>query len=296
MSLAATAQAWSGLQTGLPQAKRMLRLVFRKPLGTISLVVVVLLLLVTLFAEVAAPYDPLAVNRAEVMKPPSSSYWLGTDNLGRDLLSRLIYGARVSLTVGIAAVVIGVLVGTVLGIISGYFGGTVDLLIQRYVDAQMAFPALILALAILAALGPGLFNVILAIGIAGIPRVTRVVRSSVLVEKESSYVEAARIVGCDPPRIMLRHLLPNVQAPLLVMTTSYVGTAITAEAAMSFLGLGVPPPTPSWGGMLSGAHRTYMLVAPWMAIFPGVAITIAVLAFNLLGDAARDLLDPRLRD
>lgn len=296
MSWVATApEAVAVLRPKASWPARLLHLARSKPLGTFSLAVAVILVLMAIFAENAAPYDPFAINRAQLMKPPGVSYYLGTDHLGRDILSRLIFGARISLFVGIVAVLVGVVVGSVLGIVSGYFGGKVDLLIQRYIDAQMAFPAIILALTILAALGPGLFNVMFAIGIAGIPRNTRVVRGSVLSEKENAYIEAARAIGCSNLRIMGRHVLPNVLAPIIVMATVYMGTAITSEAALSFLGVGVPPPNPSWGGMLSGPHRTYMLVAPWMALFPGLTITITVLAWNLLGDALRDVWDPRLR-
>ncbi len=274
---------------------RALSLAVRKPLGTIALFVIFVIVFAAVFAEFVAPYDPFQTTRGAIMQPPSSRFLLGTDNLGRDILSRIIYGSRVSLIVGFSAVTFAVSIGTIIGITSGFIGGKFDLIIQRYMDAQSAFPGLILALAILAALGPGIFNVILAIGISDIPRANRVVRGSVLSETQRPYIDAARAIGATPLVIMFKHILPNVAAPIIIIAATDLGGAILAEASLSFLGLGVPPPNPSWGGMLSGPNRTYMFTAPWMAVFPGMAISLAVLGWNLAGDALRDIWDPRLR-
>ena len=275
--------------------RRAASLAIHKPLGTVSLVMILLMVLAAVFANVIAPYDPFQTVRGHIMSPPSSQFLFGTDNLGRDILSRIIYGARISLTVGFGAVGFGVTTGTVIGLASAFFSGKFDILVQRYMDAQSAFPSIILALAILAALGPSLMNVIIAIGIADIPRANRIVRGSALSEMQRVYVEAARAIGAGPFTIMFRHVLPNVTAPIIIIAATDLGGAILAEASLSFLGLGVPPPNPSWGGMLSGPHRTYMLSAPWMAVFPGLAISFGVLGWNLLGDALRDIWDPRLR-
>lgn len=278
-----------------PLARRALSLAVRKPLGAAALLVILVIVLAALFAGLVAPYDPYQAISGAVMKPPSARFLMGTDNLGRDLFSRIIYGARISLTVGFGAVGFGVTLATIIGILSAFIGGKFDLLIQRYMDAQSAFPSIIFALAILTALGPGLFNVILAIGLSDIPRANRVVRGSVLSEMQRPYIDAARAAGARNLSIMFGHILPNVMAPIIIIAATDLGGAILAEASLSFLGLGVPPPNPSWGGMLSGPHRTYMLSAPWMAVFPGIAISLAVLGWNLLGDALRDVWDPRLR-
>ncbi len=266
-----------------------------KPLGSLALAVILLVAGAAIFAPVVAPYDPVAQHYDHVMEPPTAGFWLGTDNFGRDMLSRLIWGARISLQVGVFAVALGGTLGIFIGMMSGYFEGRMDLVMQRVIDAWMAFPGIILALAILAALGPGLVNVIIAIGLGNVPVMARVVRGATLSQKQNVFVEAARSIGCGGRRIMMRHLLPNVTAPIIVISSLEMGAAIISEASLSFLGVGVPPPNPSWGGMLSGHHRTYMLAAPWMAIFPGIAITLGVLGWNLLGDAIRDVWDPRLR-
>lgn len=289
----------SALTTTLKRRPSVLRraasLAIHKPLGTVSLVMILFMVLAAVLANVIAPYDPFQTVRGHIMSPPSSQFLFGTDNLGRDILSRIIYGARVSLTVGFGAVGFGVTTGTIIGLASAFFAGKFDMLMQRYMDAQSAFPSIIFALAVLAALGPSLMNVIIAIGIADIPRANRIVRGSALSEMQRVYVEAARAIGAGPITIMFRHVLPNVTAPIIIIAATDLGGAILAEASLSFLGLGVPPPNPSWGGMLSGPHRTYMLSAPWMAVFPGLAISFGVLAWNLLGDALRDIWDPRLR-
>lgn len=270
-------------------------LAVHKPLGAVSLLVILVMVLAALFADVIAPYDWFHPVPGAVMKPPSERFLLGTDHLGRDMFSRILYGSRISLIVGFGAVGFGVTLATIIGMASGFFGGKFDLLVQRYMDAQSAFPSIVFALAILAALGPGLFNVILAIGLSDIPRANRVVRGAVMSELERAYVDAARALGAPASAIMWRHILPNVTAPIIIIAATDLGGAILAEASLSFLGLGVPPPYPSWGGMLSGPHRTYMLSAPWMAVFPGMAISLSVLGWSLLGDALRDIWDPRLR-
>ena len=232
---------------------------------------------------------------ASGLKPPGAQFYLGTDNLGRDVFSRIVYGARISVTVGFAAVTLSLLLATIVGITSGYFGGKFDVLVQRVVDAWMAFPNLLFVLFIMAVLGPGLLNVILALGVVNAANRSRVIRSATLAAKENQFVEAARAVGAGHLRIILLYILPNVMAPIIIIATNALGGVILAESTLSFLGFGVPPPYPSWGEMLSGSGRSYMYRAPWMAIWPGVAISLGVFGFNMLGDALRDLLDPRLR-
>ena len=266
-----------------------------KPLGAIGLTVILGTILLAVFAEQIAPYGPDVTHRGQVLQPPSMRFLMGTDHLGRDVLSRVIFGARISLLVGISSVIIGVVVGSIVGLVSAYCGDWIDLAIQRVMDAIMAIPAIVLALTILAIAGPGLGNVIIAIAVPQIPRVNRVVRGSVLVERELLYVDAARVIGCSSLRIMLWHLLPNVLAPIMVIATLNMSTAIIQEASLSFLGVGTPSNIPSWGQMLSSEARKFMLVQPWLAVWPGLAITISVLAWNFLGDALRDLWDPRLR-
>ena len=273
----------------------IVRLLTTKPLGAAGAFVVVGMVALALATPLIAPFDPLEAHFADRFKGPSATYLLGTDNFGRDLLSRIIWGARVSLVVGFGAVALGHTVGAVVGVVSGYAGGNVDILFQRFVDAMMAFPRLIMALAIVAVMGPSILNVILAIAIVDMPRSARILRAGGLVVKQTQYVEAAVAVGASPPRIILVHVMPNCLAPYLIVATAGLGQAIVVEASLSFLGLGVPPPLPSWGGMLSGVGREYLQQAPWIAIFPGVAISLTVYGFNLLGDAIRDVWDPRLR-
>jgi peptide/nickel transport system permease protein len=253
------------------------------------------LMLCAAFANWIAPYPYDETNVRQRLKPPGAQFYLGTDNLGRDLFSRIVHGARLSVTVGFGAVALSVLLATMLGVLSGYFGGTCDVLVQRVVDAWMAFPPLFFVLSIMAVLGPGLVNVILALGVVTAANRSRIIRSATLAAKENQYVEAAQAVGASHLRIILRYILPNIMAVIIIIATNALGGVILAEAALSFLGLGVPPPHPSWGEMLSGSGRSYMYKAPWMAIWPGVAISVAVFGFNMLGDALRDLLDPRLR-
>jgi peptide/nickel transport system permease protein len=265
-----------------------------KPLGAASLVLIALIVIVAIFAPWLAPYDPTEQTPA-MLRGPSAEHIFGTDNFGRDILSQIIHGARISLQVGIAAVAIGTFFGAALGIVCGYLGGKLDLIVQRVMDAWMAFPGILLALAIMSVLGPGLVQTIIAVAITSVPQTNRIIRSAVLSIKGFDYIEAARTMGAMSGRIMFRHVLPNTIAPLIVITTLALGRAILAEASLSFLGLGVPAPTPAWGRMLAGESRSYMMVAPWMMIWPGMAISLTVLSWNLLGDALRDVLDPRLR-
>ncbi len=275
--------------------QKMKRLARRKPLGAIGAVVIFVFIMVALFAPWLAPYDPYTIDAANLLKAPSARNWMGTDEFGRDILSRIIWGSRVSVFVGLLAVSLGTTTGAILGLISGYFGGWLDYGVQRVMDTLMAFPMLILALAMVAALGPSIQNVILALAVVIMPNAARVIRSSALSVRERPFVEAARNLGFREMRILLKQVLPNCLAPYIILATAGLGSAILSEASLSFLGLGTPPPEPSWGAMLSGKTQRYMVEAPWLAIFPGLAITIVVFGFNFLGDALRDLLDPRLR-
>ena len=267
----------------------------RRPLGAIGGAAILILLVVAAIAPVLAPYDPLAVDFAAMLAPPSTEHLLGTDSFGRDVLSRLIYGSRTALLVGFGASMLGASIGALLGVGSAYFGGRVDLYLQRIMDVLLSFPLIILALALVAILGNSIPNLIIAIMIPMIPRCALVIRSSALSIREMPYVDAARAAGFGHSRIILRHMLPNVMASYLVMLTAFLGQAILLEASLSFLGLGVQEPLPAWGLMLRGAAVEFAETAPWMAIFPGLAISVAVFAFNLFGDSLRDALDPRLR-
>jgi peptide/nickel transport system permease protein len=267
----------------------------QRPLGAIGAALILLIVVIGAGAAWVAPYDPLTNDYSAMLAAPSAEHWLGTDAFGRDVLSRIIYGARTALTVGLGASCIGATLGSLIGISSAYFGGRIDLLTQRVMDVFFAFPVIILALAVVAILGTGAGNVILAIATPMVPRCARVVRSSALSVREMPYVDAARASGFGHRRIILRHMLPNVMAPILIMTTAFLGEAILLEASLSFLGLGVQEPTAAWGLMLRGAAVEFAETAPWMAIFPGLAISLAVFGFNLFGDSLRDALDPRLR-
>jgi peptide/nickel transport system permease protein len=267
----------------------------RRSLGAAGAFVTLALILVAIFASVIAPYDPYDTSFLEQLKPPSAEHWLGTDSFGRDVLSRLIYGSRTALKVGFGAAFVGSSLGALLGVVSAYFGGKVDLLLERLMDIIISFPLLILALAVVSALGSSDLNVIIAITIPIIPRVARVIRASALSIRQMPFIEAARCVGAPHRRIVLQHMLPNVMAPYLILLTAFVGQAILSEASLSFLGLGVAEPTPAWGLMLRGASVQFVQQAPWLAIAPGLALSLAVFAFNLLGDSLRDHLDPRLR-
>ena len=267
----------------------------RQPLGTAGAFVVILMVLATIFAEVLSPYDPEMISFESMLVPPSTDHWMGTDAFGRDILTRIIYGARTALFVGFTAAFVGSTLGLILGVASAYFGGLFDLVVQRLVDILMAFPLIVLALAVVATLGAGTVNVVIAITIPFIPQCARVVRSSALAIREIPYVDAARALGFGHSRIIMRHMVPNVMAPYLIMVTTFVGHAILLEASLSYLGLGVQEPTAAWGLMLQGGAEEFAESAPWVPIFPGLAITLAVFGFNLFGDALRDLLDPRLR-
>ena len=267
----------------------------RRPLGAIGAAVVVVMIAVALTAPLIAPYDPVAVDFGAMLAPPSASHWLGTDSFGRDVLSRLIYGSQTALIVGFGAAFVGATAGAVLGVGSAYFRGWIDLLLQRFMDIFISFPLIILALAMVVILGNNLPNLIAAITIPMIPRCALVIRSSALSIREMPYVDAARAAGFGHHRIILRHMLPNVMAPYLIMLTSFLGQAILLEASLSFLGLGVQEPTAAWGLMLRGAAVEFAEQAPWMGLFPGLAISLAVFAFNLFGDSLRDALDPKLR-
>ena len=268
----------------------------RQPVGSIGMVLVLIFLLAGIFADVIAPYSPTANDFSAMTEPPSWTHWLGTDQVGRDLLSRILYGARTAFAVGVTSAVVGGFSGLILGVASAYFGGRIDLVLQRINDIVMSFPLIIMALAVVSIFGTGVHNVIVAITIPLIPRCQRVVRSSALAIREIPYVDAARVLGYRHSRIILRHMVPNVVAPFLIMLTSFVGQAILAEAALSYLGLGVQEPVPAWGLMLQGGAEEYATTAPWIAIFPGLAIMLTVFGINLFGDALRDVLDPKLRD
>lgn len=257
-------------------------------------ILVLVLAIVAVAAPLVAPYDPLAPSLDDRLSPPSGAHWLGTDDLGRDILSRIIFGARVSLQVGILAVALALAAGAFLGIVAGYYGGRLDNLIMRVMDVMLAFPSVLLAIAIVAIMGPSLGNAMIAIGIVSIPVYARIVRSSTLQVKANEYVEAARAVGSSDARVIFRHVLPNCMAPLIVQGTLGVATAILDAAGLSFLGLGAQPPTPEWGAMLSGG-RAFLRIAPWVTAFPGIAIVLLVMGFNMFGDGLRDALDPRLK-
>jgi len=271
------------------------RFVRERPLGAVGAALIALTSVMAAAAGWIAPYDPLANDYAAMLAAPSASHWLGTDAFGRDVLTRIIYGSRTALTVGLGAAFLGATLGSLIGVASAYFGGRVDLIVQRIMDVFFAFPVIILALAVVAILGTGAGNVILAIATPMVPRCARVVRSSALAVREMPYVDSAHAAGYGHARIILRHMLPNVMAPILIMATAFLGEAILLEASLSFLGLGVQEPTAAWGLMLRGAAVEFAETAPWMAIFPGLAISLAVFGFNLFGDSLRDALDPRLR-
>jgi peptide/nickel transport system permease protein len=270
-------------------------LIKRQPLGAAGLLVVILMIIMAIFANVLTAYDPEANSLEHMLVEPSWVFPMGTDQFGRDVLTRIIYGARTALWVGFVAATVGASVGLVLGVASAYFGGGFDLIMQRVMDVFMAFPLIIIALAVVSTLGTGTNNVIIAITIPFIPQCARVVRSSALAIREIPYVDAARSLGFSHSRIILRHMTPNVMAPFLIMFTSFLGQAILLEASLSYLGMGVQEPTPAWGLMLQGGAEEYAESAPWVAIWPGVAISLAVFGFNLFGDALRDVLDPKLR-
>jgi peptide/nickel transport system permease protein len=271
------------------------RLFREKPLGAAGAVICLLFLFCGIFADVLAPYGMNEIKLSSRLKPPSWDHPFGTDNLGRDLFSRCLYGAQISVIIGLAAATLATFISVVLGILTGYLGGKFDLIVQRMVDAWMSFPDLIILIVVVAVLGPGTWQIVgvlgLLLGIGG----SRIIRSAVVSVRENMYVHAAQSIGASTGRILWRHILPNVLPPVIVLFTTRVGTVILAESALSFLGLGVPPPTPTWGGMLSGSGRTFMFQGPWLVIFPGLCLTLVVYAINIYGDALRDILDPRMR-
>jgi peptide/nickel transport system permease protein len=279
-----------------PLLRRALGFCRRQPLGSVGLALVLAMAIAGLFADWIAPYSPTANDFAAMTEAPSWAHPLGTDQFGRDVLSRIVFGARTAMIVGFSCAIVGGAVGLVLGVASAYFGGRIDLTFQRFVDVGMAFPLIILALAVVAIFGTGVHNVVIAITIPLIPRCARVVRSSALAIREMPYIDAARACGFGPMRIILCHMVPNVMAPFLILITAFVGQAILAEASLSYLGLGVQEPTPAWGLMLQGGAEEYASTAPWIAIFPGLAITLTVLGISLYGDALRDALDPKMRE
>ncbi len=288
-----------GTANAAPRAPRpagfLLRLFRDKPLGAAGGVMMVLFLVIGIIGPWIAPYGFNDISPADRLLPPSAEHWFGTDIIGRDMLSRCIYGAQLSVIIGCSAAALATLISTLLGIVSGYFGGRFDLLMQRFVDAWMSFPDLVILIVVVSVIGPGMPQIIgtlsLLLGIAG----SRIVRSAVIGVREHMYVHAAQSIGAKSPRILWRHILPNVLPPIIVLLTTRVGTVILAESGLSFLGLGVPPPAPSWGAMLTGSGRTYMFQAPWLALAPGLCLTAVVYATNVFGDALRDLLDPRMR-
>lgn len=273
----------------------LVRFAQRKPLGALGALLLLLMVFIAVAAPVISPYDPIDVFADKRFAPPGREFLLGTDHVGRDILSRIFYGAQVSLYVGVLSVAIGTTAGCITGLISGYFGKHVDAFIQRAVDTIMAFPILILALLVVTVLGSSAENVVIAVSVVLFPQGARVVRSAVLAVKGSEYVTAARAVGATDTRIMFIHILPQCVAPYIVLATAQLGWAIVVEATLSFLGVGTPPPWPSWGNMLSGLARTYIEQTPWLAVFPGVALSLSVFGVNILGDALRDVLDPRLK-
>lgn len=287
------------VKAGAHISSRWDKLVFytrRYPLGAIGAVIMVVFVFTALFADVIAPHDPLQTKASASLMAPNATFVLGADMMGRDMFSRIIHGARISLTVGVASILLGGSIGVLVGLMSGYLLGWVDLITQRFIDIMQALPLLVLALVMAASLGPSLENTVFAISIPLIPNVARVVRSSTLSLREMPFVEAARAAGMSELRVALRHVLPNTLAPLIVLFTAQLGAAILVEASLSFLGLGVPEPHPSWGRMLSESAAEYVRVAPWLVIFPGLAISLAVFGTNLFGDALRDILDPRQRN
>jgi peptide/nickel transport system permease protein len=274
--------------------------IFNQPFGTLGLLVIIAMILSAVLARYVAPYDPLAVDYASLLQPPSAAHPLGTDSFGRDVFSRIVHGARTALAIGFLSSIVGSTLGAVIGVASAYFGGRTDLIIQRVMDVLLSFPIIVLALVVVAVLGKNIVlgvdvNLIIAIGLPMVPKVARVVRSSALAIRELPYIDAARVAGFSHARIIFRHIVPNVVAPYLIMLTAFVAQAILLEASLSFLGLGVTEPTPAWGLMLSGSAIDFYREAPWMIIFPGLAISLAVFAFNLFGDSLRDWLDPKIK-
>ena len=304
MAVEGSRQAFDAVSAPLKLRRRLLGTIItfarRQPLGAIGAGILLFVVIMAILAPVVAPHDPLKTNVLNKYEPPGATvkgktYLLGTDQLGRDTLSNLMYGARISILVGLIGVGIGVTLGALIGLVSGYIGGKLDLLVQRIVDAFMAFPVLIFALGLMAVLGPSLKNVIFVLVIIFIPGASRLVRSEAISVKERDYVDAARSIGSSDTRILFRHVLPQCVAPYIVFATANLGYAIVVEASLSFLGVGTPIDIPSWGGMLAISGQKYIELSPWLLVFPSLAISLVVFGFNLFGDAMRDILDPRLR-
>jgi peptide/nickel transport system permease protein len=273
----------------------LVRLFRDKPLGAAGFVICLVFLFCGVFADFIAPYGMNQIMPINRLKPPSWAFPLGTDHLGRDIFSRILYGAQLSVIIGLAAATLATVISVLIGITTGYLGGRFDMITQRFVDAWQSFPDLIILIVVVSVVGPGLPQVIVILGLLFGIGGSRIIRGAALSVRENSYVHAAQSIGASTPRILMRHILPNVMAPVIVLFTTRVGAVILAESALSFLGLGVPPPAPTWGGMLSGSSRSYMYLAPWLALAPGICLTIVVYAINVFGDALRDLLDPRMR-
>lgn len=273
----------------------LIRLVKEKPLGTFGAVIVVVLLLTGIFADFLAPYGMNETNAIDRLQPPNINYLLGTDNLGRDILSRVIYGARISTVVGLGAGLLSTVISVLIGMLSGYFGGKFDLVVQRIVEAVMCIPPLVLLIIVMSLIGPGILQIIIVLGVQGGITGSRVARGVTMSVKENVYIQAATAVGCSPARLLFSHILPNIMAPVIIMFTTRVPRMILTEASLSFLGYGIPPPAPSWGGMLSGTGRAYMFLSPYLVVWPGLALSLTVYGISMFGDAVRDLLDPRLR-
>lgn len=271
------------------------RFTCQRPLGAVGAAIIVIMIAAAVLAGFVAPYDPLTTDYTSMLQAPSSFHWFGTDSFGRDVFTRIIYGSRTALWIGFASSFLGATLGGIIGVTSAYFGGKIDLVLQRFMDLLLSFPLVILALVVVSLLGSGMTNVIFAITVPMVPRCAIVIRSSALALREMPFVEAARALGFGPLHIILRHMLPNVMAPFLIMLTAFLGQAILLEASLSFLGLGVAEPQAAWGLMLRGAAVEFAERAPWMAIYPGIAISLSVFAFNLFGDSLRDALDPKLR-
>jgi peptide/nickel transport system permease protein len=275
-------------------ADLFIRMIKEKPLGTVGGVITLILLLTGIFAHWLAPYDPTSMVGAPLLGP-NSQFWLGTDNLGRDMLSRIIYGAQISVIVGLCASSLATVVETTIGLVSGYIGGNFDLIVQRFVDAVMCFPGLILMMVIISIVGPSELSIILVLGIQWGISGSRLIRGATMTIKENMYVQSAVALGCPTSEILFRHILPNILAPIIIQFSTRVPAIILTESSLSFLGYGIPPPAPSWGSMLSGSARTYMFIQPLLVVWPGLALSIVVYGVNMFGDAIRDLLDPRLR-
>ena len=293
--MAEVARPVTGLRARRPWRWHLWNFARKKPLGAIGGAILLVVVMAAIFAPFIGTIDPNVQEVSDRLIGPGFQFWFGSDDFGRDMYSRIVYGARVSLYVGLVAVIIGTTLGVVIGIASPYFGGWVDLVVQRVIDAMEGFPGLVLAMALVTAMGASLNNVVLAIAVALTPRMTRLTRSMALSVKEEDYILASQAIGATSLRIMMHHVLPNSLAPVIVLATGYLGTAIIVEAGLSFLGLGVPPPHPAWGRMLQSAARKYQEEALWLTMFPGAALAVTVFGFNLFGDALRDVLDPRLR-